>query len=170
MCTAHHRAGAGAGALRAGDGARAQLHDQEGPDQHGRAGSHTASAPSSASLRECPPCSFTCCSPVYASLTRCCCVCRRMSLSSVPGLRGWLLHDSYKTLALRLQSWPRPISRLRILATDSPAGFCWVTGGGAGGEGENWRPGLGRRFSGRHCRSRSTNCQWLHKQPRRSDV
>lgn len=43
--------------------------------------------------------------------------------------------------------------------------FHWFTGGGAWGEGQNWRPRVGRYFSGSHCRSRSSNCQWLCEQP-----
>lgn len=48
--------------------------------------------------------------------------------------------------------------------------FHWFTVGGAWGQGENWRSCVGWYFSGRHCRARSSNCQWLCKQPHRPDV
>lgn len=54
MRSAHHRPRVGARALRAGDGPGASLHDQEGPHQHRRAGSETASAAREILLCETP--------------------------------------------------------------------------------------------------------------------
>lgn len=67
----------------------------------------------------------------------------------------------------------RPVVLLCLLDTELPlhtVHFHRFTGGGARGEGENWRSCVGWYLSGRHCGSRSSDCKWLHKQPHRSDV
>lgn len=45
VCGERHRPRFGARPLRPGDGACAELHDQEGFDQHWSAGRHTATSP-----------------------------------------------------------------------------------------------------------------------------
>ena len=55
MRAPHRGARAGAGALRAGDGPRAALHDQEGSDQHGGPGGQPAPAAGEVPLGEYRP-------------------------------------------------------------------------------------------------------------------
>lgn len=165
MCTAHHCPGVGACALCAGDGACAQLHDQEGPHQHRCAVSQTASAPRKIPLCECPHCtslpyskSWRYLVKVYSTPT-CYHLCRRMLSSLVPGLQDWLLHGSCKTLALRLKT----LSLLMIWLHTLSMALSWntlfpFTGGGAWGKRENWRSGVGWFLHGTQCRSRGSDC------------
>lgn len=198
MCSAHHRPGVGACALCAGDGPSAPLHDQEGPHQHWCAGSETASSPWKTLLCECPhlhlvitqqrtsyvnvvffyqlfgsdlqylPHFIIFAEERYHHRCRgfgsgCCAAAAKLWHS---GDCPWL-----KLVPVTLLLWPPilPCSLVTVFSLHT-LHFRWFTGGGAWGEGENWRSCVGRYFSGRHCRTRGSNCQWLCQQPHRPDV